>query len=246
MNISKKGFTLVELLVVIGILGILMGVLFPTINSAMQNAKTNACAIQGRKLFQEITQADITREQKGMVSIWPRTSETKSDDTDDISGTTYSTSAEYFQKLFDLDNYGKQEWDPYVGCDLSVLSGSGVAPYNGTGTLKGDNVLWAIAQGVETDLPEIIPVLISRNACSEDFVKSGTFQGTEQTKIKVGKDNGAESNIPFGAKVYVIVRKGGASEVIETKYSKQYLVYKHQGFTIQSDAQFDYLKAGCN
>lgn len=246
MKKLSKGFTLVELLVVIGILGILMGVLFPTIATAMQTAKTNACAIQGRKLFQEITQADISREQKGMVSIWPRGSQTKSDDTDDISGTVYSSSYEYFDKLFDLDNYGKQEWDPYVGCDLSVLSGFGVTPYNGSGSLKGDNVIWCIAQGIETDLPEVLPVLISRNACSEDFIKNGTFQGTENKKIGVGKDNGAESSVPFGSKVYVIVRKGGASEVIEAKYSKQYLVYKHQGFTIPSDADFDYLKTGCN
>ena len=205
MKKLSKGFTLVELLVVIGILGILMGVLFPTISSAMQNAKTSACSTQGRKLFTEITQADISREQKGMASIWPRTSDTQSDDTEDIAGKTYSTSADYFKELFNLDNYGKEEWDPYVKCDLDVISGYGVVPFNG----------------------------------------SSFTGGNEQQKVRIGKDNGGESNIPFGSKIYVIVRKGGAPDVIEMKYSKQYLLYKHQGFTISSSSQFKYLKTGC-
>lgn len=244
MKNLSKGFTLVELLVVIGILGILMGVLFPTINTAMLNAKTNACSIQGRKLFTEIIQADITREQKGMASVWPRTSDTKSDDTEDIAGQTYGSATDYFRVLFDIDHYGTEECDPYVGCDMSVLSGSGVPPFAGN-SFKGDNVLWCIAQGVETDLPEVVPVLVSRNACTDDMFTSGDFKGNEKTVVKIGKENGAESNVPFGAKVYVVVRKGGGSEVIEKKYSKQYLLYKQQGFTIASSTQFQYLKTGC-
>ena len=244
MNKMTKGFTLVELLVVIGILGILMGVLFPTINTAMQNAKTNSCCIQGRKLFTEIVQADISREQKGMASVWPRTPETKTDDTDDIAGATYGTATEYFKKLFDIEHYGSEECDPYVGCDMSVLSGYGVPPFAGQ-NFQGDNVLWNIAQGIESDLPEVVPVLVSRNACTEDLFTAGEFKGTEKTVVKIGKENGGESNIPFGSKVYVVIRKSGASEVIEKKYSKQYLLYRQQGFTIASSTQFKYLKTGC-
>ena len=44
MKKQNKGFTLVELLVVSGILGILMGALFPAVSGAMLSAKTAACA----------------------------------------------------------------------------------------------------------------------------------------------------------------------------------------------------------
>ena len=42
----------------------------------------------------------------------------------------------------------------------------------------------------------------------------------------------------------MLVRKGGAAQVIKAKYNKLYLVYNKQGFTVPSGATLEYLKTG--
>jgi len=45
---------------------------------------------------------------------------------------------------------------------------------------------------------------------------------------------------------FVVIRKGGGAEAIQSKYNKQSQVYRNQGFTISSDSGFEYLKTGAN
>ena len=244
MKKQSKGFTLVELLVVIGILGILMGALFPAISAAMLSANTNACAMRGRNLFVAITQANTEREGAGLPSVWPKSSEQVSEDKEDIASQNFADSAKYFEELFDIANYGKQEWQPYVSVDIGVLSGAGVTPFSGGSSLNGQNVAWTVLKGVADEIEDVIPVLVTRNASTEQLITSGTFTGTENQEVGIGKTNGGESDQPFGNKAFVLIRKGGAASVIKAKYNKQYLVYNRQGFTLPTGTTFEYLKTG--
>ena len=163
MKKNNKGFTLVELLVVIGILGILMGALFPAISSAMIKANLSACGMRGRNLFVAITAANTEREALGLGNVWPKTQQDEGADTskDPLSGAV-SSAADYFTYLFDMEKItDSTQWKPYVsGVDLSVLNGAGVpAIPNGATKIDGKNCLWCVSANITDEITDVYPVL---------------------------------------------------------------------------------------
>src|ERR1044072_1928741 len=62
----RKGFTLVELLVVIGIIAVLLGILLPALNKARKSARTTACISNCRQLA--MAEIQYVNENKGKFS----------------------------------------------------------------------------------------------------------------------------------------------------------------------------------
>lgn len=231
MNKTNKGFTLVELLVVIGILGILMGALFPAISAAMLSANSSAMAMKGRNLFVAITQCNTDRTGAGLPLIWP-VQNTDGFDEDDKKVAGASSSTDFFNYLFDFENKtSANNWKPYVNCDVGVLSGCGVPGASGSNFDK-KNLAWLVLKNYEDSMDDIIPVLVTRNVSRSGLnsVIGSSVQGDETTEVKFGGSDGEDKVPSLDKNAWILVRKSGGTSVVKAKYSKVSVIFNRQGF----------------
>lgn len=129
----------------------IIGQLKYELKQAKSDREANASAMRGRRLFIAMSQATIEREGVGCPSVWPKTEATRSDDENDITGHVFATSSDYFEELFDLVNYGKGDWRPYIGgVDYETL-------------FDQSEARWIVAAGEVDELDGDVPVLVSAN-----------------------------------------------------------------------------------
>lgn len=190
-----SAFTLIELLIVIAVIGILAGMLFPAIKAVMNSAQGTRVANNGKQIVTAITSANIDREANSKGDIWPTTDK------------NWSDANAYFARL--MGDGGKQE---LTGISFSMFAGGGVEAAADKEELKTKGNIWSMLAGIG-QCDDNMPFIWTRNMNN----LADTDFNTEQGKDEDWADKLDESETPFGNQQVVLARKGASFQVIKTK-----------------------------
>ena len=206
---NSKGFTLVEMLVVIAIISVLAAALFPAISNALSSASATALKQKGRGIWVAITSANMEREPLNLTALWPYECSVDSE-----AGSPANAVA-YFNYLLSNGTdttKSTEDVDLRVVADLTpdTLIANGVTAAKIGDALTKDNIAWGVVR-VGDATPSEIPFLISRNF---NTVATLTQQATASaTPLEL------DSTVkPFNASRAVWVSRGGGTFDARKKY----------------------------
>ena len=203
LKMKIKGFTLVEMLVVIAIIAILAAALFPAISNAMDAARATAMKNKGRGIWAAILSANMEREPLNLGPLWPA----------ELKGETGDSSKYFTYLLSDGENTTAVSGtsDDRLVSDLTPesLIAQGIQPHTGSGSVADKNIAWRVAEISDTT-PGEIPFLFSKNV--EDNELQSAANETDNARISLTEGK------PFGKKRAVWVSKGGGIFDARSKY----------------------------
>ena len=221
IRMKIRGFTLVEMLVVIAIIAILAAALFPAISNAMDAARATAMKNKGRGIWTAIMSANMEREPLNLRTLWP-------DDLKNTPGVSIAVTADYFSYLMsngDGESIAAKDDRMVYDLEPESLIAQGVTAFKGTGKIPAENIAWRIAEVGALSAAEI-PFLLSKNVAA-DTLSSVTDAEIEGESIPL-----ADGLPPFGSKRAVWVTFGGGVFDARRRYFRQKLV---MGVNITND-----------
>lgn len=181
------GFTLVELLVVIVLIGSLMCIVMPAVNGALQRGRALALAANGRSLYQMLVQRQTEQLYSLSAMPWPQNERPG-------EAGYYRTSTEYF---IDMVTSG------VMNVSWSFFAAPGMTPARTIEEFRtGKGNAWCIVADADS-LPDTAPMFFTRNVPLTRLDSPALKHPTAQLKGK-----------PFDNKVVVFTTRGGASYVL--------------------------------
>lgn len=194
-----SAFTLIELLIVIAVIGILAGMLFPAIKAVMNSAQGTRVANNGKQIVTAITSANIDREQNSKGDIWPSINKWSGD----------GGANKYFSSIMGNNEKGRVE---LTGISVSMFAGGGVDAAQDAKELETKGNIWNMLAGISAS-DDNTPFIWTRNGDGIEAADFNTAVGSETgwgDKLKSGET-------PFSDQQLVLARKGASFQIIKVK-----------------------------
>lgn len=195
-----SAFTLIELLIVIAVIGILAGMLFPAIKAVMNSAQGTRVANNGKQIVTAITTANIDREANSKGDIWPTKGKWEAE----------GGANKYFARLLGAGNTKVE----LTGINTTMFAGGGVEAAKDADALESGGNIWSMLAGISV-CDDNMPFIWTRNM--KDITTDDFNISQENQDSKDFAEYLDDGETPFGSAQVVLARKGASFQVIKAK-----------------------------